>query len=69
MTHSRETYPQHTTRRPGPWGTDCATERKYGYPSPRRDPFADLQERVNDLELQVSLLQGEVDRNHCVCPE
>ncbi len=61
--------PQHITRRPGPWGTDRATERKYGYPPPRRDPFADLQERVNELELQVSLLQGDADRNRCECPE
>jgi len=60
---------QHTTRRPGPWGTDRATERRYGYPPPRRDPFADLQERVNELELRVDALQGEVDRNRCECPD
>ncbi len=60
---------QHTTRRPGPWGTDRRAERLYGYPPPRRDPFADLQERVNELELQVDALQGEVDRNRCECPD
>ncbi len=69
MTHSRETYPQHTTRRPGPWGTDRSTERKYGYPSPRRDPFADLQERVNNLEAELASLASRVEETRCECPE
>ncbi len=69
MTYSRETYPQHTSRRPGPWGTDRATERKYGYPQPRRDPFADLQKRVDELEFELSQLVGRVEETKCVCPE
>jgi hypothetical protein len=31
--------------------------------------LADLQKRVDELEFELSQLQGEVDRNRCECPE
>ena len=40
----------------GPWGTDRGTERRYGYPPPRRsvlDGFDELEDRVRELELDM----------------
>lgn len=40
-------------RRPGPWGTDRAAERAYGYPPPRRDTIAELEARMEALEERI----------------
>lgn len=34
----------------GPWGTTRLDERRWGYPPPRRDRIAELEERVEWLE-------------------
>lgn len=45
--------------RPGPWGTSRATERRWGYPGPRRLTAADaLQQRVAALEARLASLEG-----------
>lgn len=40
-------------RRRGPWGTTRRDERLYGYPPPRNDRYADLEERVELLERMI----------------
>ena len=49
-------HPDRTQRstQKGPWGTSRKSERRFGYPSPRRDRIADLEARVEAVEAAMA---------------